>query len=592
MIARVQHFGSFRCVVEDQPVSFPTRPTESLCAYLSSQSGRSIGRQVVAEAVWPDIESDRATNRLRTTLVFVKKSLDPFAPIRSDRQTIHFSAADQDSDLILAESLYRRSRVAQNVDEERGILQRLLAIIGTDFLADWTESWTDRPRLFWREKRIEIALRLASIGIAIEDYQLAENESLRALSTDDFSEEAWSAYLRATIELGSHSRAIERFGVVRRRRLTEIGFDFSGDLLRLAKRVSTSQPKPSSERNRFSQSAREVLSNTLEQSDPHLLLPVLASDTFKKEALRKPFDAWKLLCDVVDRTEGTDEVRIRVMRLSILLAGMVDQYGTACDYAEWIIENLPESNVQHRHALNMLGFMNFEFRDWEDAWRHLHRYLEISESYGQPVEVAIAKSQIASLRWHSGEIEEALEDYRSQIDFFEKDESLSGLYNYCCLQGNMGTVFTILGRWPEAKEYLMRAHTMAIANGFDFLRASITAQMGLAQIMTGEKADGRKMAAIGLAQTYRSRYRRMHQISADYAAGAMAASGYPSQGMAVLDAYTEFRADTNHSRSVAEERFAQWIREEFGNAASGKPEKLDGQASEIVADSCEILESN
>jgi hypothetical protein len=238
----------------------------------------------------------------------------------------------------------------------------------------------------------------------------------------------------------------------------------------------------------------------------------------------------------------------------------------------------------------MLGFMHFEIRDWEDSWRHLNRYLEIAELYGQPHEVSIAKSQIAALHWHMGDLDRALDEYRTQADTLAKDESMGGLYNLCSLRGNTGTVLTIKGQWKDARKVLTHAYSMAVSNGFDYLRACITAQLGVSMIMTGDKAEGRKLAALGLAQTYRSRYRRMHQISADYAAAALAASGYVRQGLAVLDAYTDFRAEAHHARSVAEDRFADWIRSEFGGAAHGA--KADGRPSEIVADSCDILESS
>lgn len=580
MTAKIQLFGSFKVVIDDCPVAFPTRPTESLCAYLAWR-GRSMSRVEVAEVVWPDVEPEKSTNRLRTALVHLRKTL----PIVADRTNVSLSLT---TDLAEAEKLYRRSRIAQNVDEERETLQKLLSIIGSDFLADWREPWTEEPRLYWRERRIEVALRLASIGIGLEEYELAEGESLRALSIDDFNEEAWATYLRAMLELGRQASAVERFGVTRRKRLSELGFDFSKDLLQLAKRVSTGAPKP--ERSRFGAEARDLLSNTLERSDPELLLPILISDAFKKEALRKPFESWKLLHDVIEQTEGVSEARLQAMRLSILLAGMVDQYGIACDYAEWILDNVPETSIQHRHTLNMLGFMNFEVRDWDDAWRHLTRYQELAERYGSPGEVSIAKSQIAALYWHQGDLDRALEEYRIQAEHLARDESIGGLYNFCSLRGNTGTVLTIKGRWAEAREVLSESYSMSVSNGFDYLRSCITAQLGVAMIMTGDKAMGRKMAATGLAHTYRSRYRRMHQISADYAAAALAASGYARQGLAVLDAYTDFRAEAHHARSVAEDRFADWIRSEFGGSAQSA--KADGRPSQIVADSCDILESS
>lgn len=591
MAARVKFFGAFEVVVDGEPVQFSTRPTESLFAFLTARHGKSIPRNAVAEAVWPEVESEKATNRLRTALVHIKQALAPWTPIEADRQNVSVSLKDGDSDLLQAERLYRRSRIAQNVDEERETLQKLLTIVGEDLLADWREPWVEEPRLHWRELRIEAALRLASIGIGLEEYELAETESLRALSVDDFNEEAWAIYLRTMMELGHQSSAVERFGVVRKRRLVELGFDFSGELLQLAKRVSTGTPKPEGESNRFTGAAREAIANALERSNPELLLPVLASEAFKKESLRNPGEAWKLLADVIDRTDGTDPSRIQAMKLAIWLTSMVDQYGVACDYAEWIIENMPEDSKDHRYALNMLGFMNFELRHWDDAWLHLLRFRELAEKYERPIEISIARAQIASLNWHQGKLDQALDEYRVLVELFERDQSSGGIANLCALRGNIGMVLTIQRKWEEAQRELSTCYSIAVSNGHDYLRANTMAPLGVCMIMTGQKAEGRKLAAMGLAHTYRSRYRRMHEISADYAAAALAATGYRRQGLAVLDAYTTFRAESHHVRSVAEDQLATWIENEFG----GAPASLENSGlrpSDVVANSCDILESN
>lgn len=592
MSANIKLFGELSVTVSGRPVEFSTRPTESLFAFLCTRAGRPISRVAAAETTWPDVELDKATNRLRTSLVHLRKSLLPWAPISANRQEVALSIEGCQIDLLEAERLYRRSRVAQDPGEERDLLREVLTLVSDDLLPEVQQEWLEPLRLHWAERRIECALRLASIGIGLEDYEMAEIESLRALSIDDFNEEAWSLYLRTMMQVDQSAQALERFGAARKRRLADLGFDFSSNLLELAKRVSSGPAKPVGDRSRFSVPAREAITNALEGSDPELLLPILASEAFRKEAHRNPNDAWKLICDVLEGTKGTDPSRLKVIRLLIFLTHVVGQHGVACDYAEWLAENMPEDSTDHLYAVSNLGFMNFELREWDAAWSYMRRYLELAEKHGLPREISLAKSQIASLNWHQGKLDLALEEYQSQAGQFAKDNSVTGIYNLSALSGNMGTILTIKGEWREAKGELMRAHSIALSNGFDYVKALTMAPLGMSMIMTGQRSEGRKFAALGLAHTYRSRYRRMHQISADYAAGALAASGYVRQGLAVLEAYTIFRAESHHARSVAEQQLADWIRQEFGQGLGGDARHTNFKPSEIVADSCDILESN
>lgn len=592
MSVKVTLFGELQVLVSDQPVSLATKPTESLFAFLVAHGGKRMSRIATAETVWPDVELEKATNRLRTSLVHVRKVLLPWSPITADRQNVTLDIADAEVDLFEAERLYRRSRIAQDPDEEREILQRFLTLVKADLLPDPQFAWAESLQIHWRERRIEAALRLGSIGIGFEDYELAESESLRAISIDEFNEEAWSLYIRAMTEMGRQKQAIARFGTVQERLLTELGFDFSKELLQLVHRISSGAPKSATDRSRFTTAARDAISNALERSNPDLLLPILTTDAFKKEALRSPNDAWKMICDVLERTEGTSDMRLQLIRLLIFLTDVVGQYGVALDYAEWLLDNTPEDNLNHWFALNNLGFMNFQLREWDLAWSYMKRYLDLVEKYDQAREIAIAKSQMASISWHQGNLDSALSEYRAQAEQLGKDQTISGMLNLCALSANIGTILTIQNQWREAKEHLGKSHSLAISNGFDYVKGSIMAPLGMSMIMTGQKEEGRKLAANGLAHTYRSRYRRMHQISADYAAGALAACGYVRQGIAVLDAYTEFREESRHERSIAELQLTDWIRQEFGSGSPKAASTDSLKPSEIVADSCDILESN
>ena len=235
--------------------------------------------------------------------------------------------------------------------------------------------------------------------------------------------------------------------------------------------------------------------------------------------------------------------------------------------------------------------MSFELREWDDAWRYLHRFRELSETHGTPIERAIARSQIASLHWHQGDYDLALSEYRAQLETIESDPSMAGLHNAATLRANIGIVETVLGNWSEATENLAHAYQASTANNFDYVRSLVLAPLGLGRILEGRVAEGRRMVSHGLSLSFRSRYRRMHQIAADYAAGALAAIGERALARSVLDSYTAFRESAYHARSVSEEKFAAWVSAQCDGAPAGSQFPADARVSSVVAAVCEVLES-
>lgn len=582
-------FGDFRVDVGERLASFNTRPTESLCAFLITQAGRTIPRAQAAAATWPEADPDKALNRLRNALVHVRQALAPWEPVQAERDVLSLTLEGSDCDLLTADRLYRRSRIAQDVKDEQTSLAALLSVIGQDFLADWKEPWAAPLRHQWQERRADSARRLAEIALSTEEYNLAEAEALRALEVDEFGEEAWAIYLRVMGETGQHATAVERFRTARIKLNDEFELSFSDQLLALARRVATGKMQKSAPGTGASIATREVMANLFDrqlEDAPETLLPLFASEAFRKEALRDPMEAWKLIRAAVDRTDGIDPARVQAMMLAIRLADMVDEYGAAFDYGEWLIENLPEDRTEYRFALNLLGFMSFELREWDDAWRYLQKFHELAERNGTPRDISIAKSQIAALWWHQGDLEKAIAEYHAQLQTLEEDDSVAGLHNLASLHGNLGIIATVQQNWAEAKASLGTAYALGVANNFDYIRGLTMAPLGLAKAISGQPDEGCKLAALGLSTTYRSRFRRLHQIAADYAAATLVVSGGSSFGLGVLHAYTGFRERAHHARSVSEEMFADWVR----SLSPESPSPLAAlPVSEVVALACDAL---
>ena len=82
-------------------ISFPTRKTTALCAYLAVEAPRRHGREALVALLWPDAAERQGRANLRKTLSRLRQALpEPArAALRSGRETIGFDGAAVTCDL-------------------------------------------------------------------------------------------------------------------------------------------------------------------------------------------------------------------------------------------------------------------------------------------------------------------------------------------------------------------------------------------------------------------------------------------------------------------------------------------------------------
>ncbi len=587
----IQIFGKLEVRVEAQPVRFRTRPTESLVALLSCRAGNPILRTSVASSIWPDVEDDKAASRLRTTLFYANQALEPLAALITDRTILMLDAEVFDIDLLRAERLYRQSRVEQDVEGERASLGELLKLTSNDFLQDWPEEWTREPRDLWRRRRVEALLRSAQLAADNEEDEVALALADQAVRADEYSEEGWAIFLRCMATVNRSAEAVDRFRAVRERRRADIEIDFSPELIDLAKRTNSGQGA-ASRTQRSPHGQLDFMAKVMSAqatSNPVALLPILAAEDFKREAFEHPLQAWTLLQQVIDNTAGTEPDRLSVMLTAIGIADMVDEYGTAFDYGEWLIENTPEQSKEHRYSAHRLGFISFEMRDWQEADRYLQHYRSLCERYGDDIEQGVARTSLAALAWHLGDVDIAEREYSEQLRIAQRDSSLRGLLTQNAYLVNLGGAAVTRFDWATAESRLSRAYAMAVANKFDYIRCSCLGWLGFSKMMTGDPMGGRLLVATGLTQSYRSRYNRIHQIAGDASAAALANMGRAQEAEGLLQAFAGIRAAAHHMRSPIEERIVAWIRESMG-PAQPRADWLLLKPAELVAATTDVLD--
>src|SRR5262245_40834009 len=140
----IRSLGQFELRREGRIVQLPSRPAQSLLAYLALSAGTAHRREKLAGLLWPDADEDNARSNLRHALWRIRKVIeqdDATSPyLLSDELAVSFNAgADCWVD---AASLARRGNLLQ--DE----LDAVAAYRG-DLLPGFYEDWVtlERERL-------------------------------------------------------------------------------------------------------------------------------------------------------------------------------------------------------------------------------------------------------------------------------------------------------------------------------------------------------------------------------------------------------------------------------------------------------------
>ncbi|MBL8047823.1 MAG: hypothetical protein JNJ45_03990 [Chthonomonas sp.] len=581
--------------MDGNPASFPTQPTRSLLAYLVNQGHRRQPRLYVAEAVWPEVEEERALNRLRTALVAVRSAGEPYDLVDGDRYEIGLHSELFHSDLSLAQRLYQQARVTQEPTVELRLLTELNTLIEPGFLPGWRDPWTDGIRLHWASREKEVKLRIAQLALSLQDHAVALSMVDHLLTLEPADEEGWTLYFRLMVAEGRDAEALDRFRVVRKAWLEQSHLDFSAELMSLAKRIRDKQIVPENALPaKISQAERDLVIDVFEKqldSDPRVVLELCTSQAFRFEAMHSPNDALGLLRRVIERTAPGDSLRIEAQSLAAKLATMVCDYATTFDYCEDIMEHSSIESSPYRQALNQLGFGNFELRNWELADKYLRQHYEANLAYGSKSEQAISHLQLGSIAWHQLRMDECDYHYAEGERLLNESGTETDQRSLTVFYGNTMYVATIRGDWKRAKEYADLSLRRAQIERAIMVVNSVKAVRAMLYAMDGERAKARQMASEGFAGTFRNRIFRMHQVSADYMGATLGLLDMHAEGNAVLDAYTRFREHDQHEHSPAEKVFLEVARGACGNTDRFAEWADEARPSRLVSNVCHHLDT-
>lgn len=196
--------------VDGHPVSFRTKKTLALLAYLAMDRGPH-PRERIADVFWPGADGSAARDSLRTALVYLRQTLGQAASgvliTTKDTVGVAHGAVEVDVD-----ALRRACRIARKSPDVRLRYQIQAAIeqYHGPFLAELSlpdapefETWLESQRAYWRGVTAELLSLLASLQEEAGDRSgsVASLEQWTAIDADD--ELAWRRLIELHLDEGN-----------------------------------------------------------------------------------------------------------------------------------------------------------------------------------------------------------------------------------------------------------------------------------------------------------------------------------------------------------------------------------------------------
>jgi ATP/maltotriose-dependent transcriptional regulator MalT/DNA-binding SARP family transcriptional activator len=221
---RIQALGGFRVLRAGEPVpaeEWQSRKARDLLKVLVARRGRAVPREALMEALWPDEDPARLSNRLSVALSTVRTVLDPDRRhpgdrfVTADKHVVALAHVPVDVEEFLAAAAAGLDRYARDERAEAlSLLTAAEAAFTGDFLEDDPyEDWAVSLREEARAAYLAVARTLARAAAEAAEHDQAVRYHLRVLERDAYDEEAHLGLVGTLVAAGRHGEARRRYRI-------------------------------------------------------------------------------------------------------------------------------------------------------------------------------------------------------------------------------------------------------------------------------------------------------------------------------------------------------------------------------------------
>jgi len=214
----VSTFGRFRIARADRPVQFQqVRPrARALLRLLALHSGTPVHREVLCDALWPDVDRATGARSLHVAISSIRSQLaDQLGPegaqlILRDGDAYRLAVPDEAVDLRQFERAIADGRAARSRSERASApFSVALALhrgelLSEDGPADWAVAWRDRCR----SQAVEAAQVIAQEALIEGDLERAVDACRAGLELDRYHDPLWKSLIQARDRAGDPGAAV------------------------------------------------------------------------------------------------------------------------------------------------------------------------------------------------------------------------------------------------------------------------------------------------------------------------------------------------------------------------------------------------
>jgi DNA-binding SARP family transcriptional activator len=212
---KVFTLGRFSIVRDDEPIKFPTKAQKKpleLIKMLVALGGRNVDKTYISDALWPDVDGDKADQAFTTTLHRLRLLLGhkQALQIQSGKLELNPSCCWVDCWafarlLSMAEDAHKMHDFGRSMH----LAEKALAMYKGDFLSgDMLEPWTVSQRERLRSKFLQAANLIGTSLSQNGEWKKAADYYRRSVDIDDLSEETYQRLMHCLKQLGHKSEAL------------------------------------------------------------------------------------------------------------------------------------------------------------------------------------------------------------------------------------------------------------------------------------------------------------------------------------------------------------------------------------------------
>ncbi len=224
--------GTFELRVDDSVALLPSRPAQSLLAYLALSAGTAYRREKLAGLFWPDADEDNARSNLRHALWRIRKAIEPRQPaapyLLTDEFAVSFNAG--------ADFWLDAAVLARDYDGLKDQLEALAVYRGEllpGLYDDWVTLERERLESLFQHKMQRALEQLVEVRRWPEVLDWGE----RWVALGHAPEPGYRALMRAHAELGDRARMAAVYQRCREALFNELGVEPSIQTRRLYERL-------------------------------------------------------------------------------------------------------------------------------------------------------------------------------------------------------------------------------------------------------------------------------------------------------------------------------------------------------------------